>query len=148
MAQSVHFFFSLLVLFGYLVYRGYGFVPFLPALVLAILLQSIFNAGLTMLFAAANVAFRDLQELSTVLFLLWFYSTPVIFPLDLVPARYQVLLRLNPMTHYLQLYRHALYQLSWPSLRLLAATTVTAVLVFTIGYAAFTRLSVTFAKEV
>jgi homopolymeric O-antigen transport system permease protein len=147
-AQSVHFLLSLLVLLAYLVYRGYNFAPTLPLLIVAILLHTVFIAGLTMIFAAANVAFRDLQEFSNVIFLLWFYSTPIIFPLELVPAGYQTVLRFNPMTLYIGLYRNALYSLTWPSAKLLAATAAIAVLTLMVGYVAFLRLSTTFAKEV
>lgn len=147
-AQSIHFLLSLVVLFGYLIYLRQDFYRFLPILIAAIVLQTLFNAGLAMGFAAANVVFRDLQELAQVLFLLWFYMTPVIFPIDRVPAAYRTLLRLNPMTSYVELYRAALYELAWPSLRLFAATTVWAVAAIAIGYIAFSRLAVSFAKEV
>jgi lipopolysaccharide transport system permease protein len=148
LAQSVHFLLSLVVLFGYLIYRGDNFYKHLPLLLLATVLLTIFSAGLTMVFAAANVVFRDLQELVQVLFLLWFYATPVIYPLEMVTGSYQTLLRLNPMTSYLSLFRHAMYYFTWPSPRLLAGTTVVALVTFIAGYAAFTRLAVSFAKEV
>lgn len=148
LSTSVHFLLSLLVLIGYLIYRGDGFLVLLPVLIAAIALQATFNTGLTMAFAAANVPFRDLQELAQIIFLLWFYATPIIYPLDLVPPRYRILLRLNPMTLYVELYRDAMYHLSWPSLKLVAATTITAVVALAVGYTAFSRLAVTFAKEV
>lgn len=149
LAQSVHFLLSLVVLFAYLIYRGDNFYKHLPLLVVATVLLTIFSAGLTMIFAAANVAFRDLQELVQVLFLLWFYATPVIYPLEMVHGQiYQTLLRLNPMTSYLSLFRHAMYYFTWPSPPLLAGTTVVALVTFVAGYAAFTRLAVSFAKEV
>jgi lipopolysaccharide transport system permease protein len=148
LSQSVHFLLSLVVLFGYLIYRGDNFYSHLPLLLLATVLLTIFSAGLTMAFAAANVAFRDLQELVQVLFLLWFYATPVIYPLEMAPAGYQLLLRLNPMTSYLTLFRQSMYYFTWPSARLLAGTTIVALVTFVVGYAAFTRLAVSFAKEV
>jgi ABC-type polysaccharide/polyol phosphate export permease len=148
LAQSVHFLLSLVVVFAYLIYRGDNFIPLLPLLLVAIVLLTIFNAGLTMAFAAANVVFRDLQELVQVLFLLWFYATPVIYPLELAPPRYRTLLLLNPMTSYLSLFRHAMYNLTWPAARLIAGTTAVALLTLACGYAAFTRLAVSFAKEV
>ena len=38
----------------------------------------------------------------------WFFVTPIVYPLDLVPDRYLPLLELNPLTSLVGLYRQAL----------------------------------------
>jgi hypothetical protein len=53
----------------------------LPATLLAIALLTVFVSGVAMWFAGVNVVFRDLQELFVVLFQVWFYATPVLYPL-------------------------------------------------------------------
>jgi ABC-type polysaccharide/polyol phosphate export permease len=58
----------------------------LPATLLAIALLTVFTSGVAMWFAGVNVVFRDLQELFVVIFLVWFYATPVLYPLALVEA--------------------------------------------------------------
>lgn len=147
-AQGVHFLLALLVLFGFLLYRGENFLPFLPLLLVTIAIQTILNAGLTMIFAAANVPFRDVQELAQVVFLIWFYATPIFYSPEMAPPTYRTILQLNPMTIIVTLYRHALYALTWPSLHFILAATAVSVVVFIVGYVAFSRLAVTFAKEV
>lgn len=147
-SQAVHFLLSMLVFAVYALIEGYNFLPLFHWFVLAVVLQTLFVSGLAMLFAAANVGFRDLQELQGVIFLLWFYGTPIIYELDMVPARYQAVLELNPMTHFVALYRHAMYYLSAPSGRVIAACAISAVVSLAFGYALFTRLAVSFAKEV
>jgi ABC-type polysaccharide/polyol phosphate export permease len=172
-AQLIHFLLAFAVLSPYLIAtRGWGVVTHLPAALLAVALLTVFTAGVSMMFAAANVPFRDLQELIVVIFLLWFYATPVIYPTALTrlgdAAIVQGLARvveLNPMTWFLQLFRDAVFgpirvnpmeegerfvalAPAWPSLELVGLCTAAALVTFACGYLVFTRLALTFAKEV
>ena len=59
----------------------------LPATLLAIALLTVFTAGRRDARSpGVNVVFRDLQELFVVIYLVWFYATPVLYPLALVEA--------------------------------------------------------------
>lgn len=102
----------------------------LPALVPGIVLLVMFGTGVSMLFAALNVSFRDLQELTQVIFMAWFYGTPIIYPFYLVEAAAQGpasnswvgpalpyiarLVEINPMFWFVQLFRQALYGTAAP----------------------------------
>jgi ABC-type polysaccharide/polyol phosphate export permease len=160
-SQAVHLLLALLATAPlFFVQRG-NVVPYLPALAVGILLLSLFTAGVSMIFAAGNVGFRDLQELVQVIFLAWFYATPIIYPLFFVvenAPRFLPVILLNPMTWYVRLFQSALYGNplnpgastlpGWPSGTTFAVCTVAAVVTFAIGYLLFHRLAVTFAKEV
>ena len=168
LSQLIHLLLALAVISPYLIYqRGFGVLVHLPATLLAIALLTIFAAGVAMWFAATNVVFRDLQELFVVIFLLWFYGTPVLYPLALV--RHELgtgtwlvtLLQVNPMTWFVEAFRTPLYgpvvegtagvvsgSPGWPSLLALGIISVWAVVVFLGGYASFLRGSRTFAKEI
>ncbi|HYO00058.1 MAG TPA: ABC transporter permease [Actinomycetota bacterium] len=148
LSQLIHLVLSLGVLFVYLAFQRFNFLPFLPLLLLTMVIHTVFVAGISMAFAACNVRFRDLQELTPVIFLLWFYGTPIFYGLDMVPEQYKPVLMLNPMTWYLDLYRHALYYLEYPSARVLGFTALFAAVSFVAGYSIFTRLDRNFAKEV
>lgn len=148
MSQAVHFLLSLVVFGVYMIWTGYNMFSQLHFLVLAFVLQTIFVAGIGMAVAAVNVSFRDLQELLGVILLAWFYATPVIYSLEMVPEPYRSVLSLNPMTWYIALYRQALYHLAGPSAKLILVCSAAGFLSLTVGYLLFGRLSVTFAKEV
>jgi lipopolysaccharide transport system permease protein len=57
--------------------------------------------------SAANVRYRDLSFVVPFVTQIWMYLTPVIYPLDLVPARYRFLLEINPMTPMVSAFRWA-----------------------------------------
>ncbi|MBW3579116.1 MAG: ABC transporter permease [Actinobacteria bacterium] len=170
-AQGVHFLLALLAISPYLVWtRGIGVVAHLPAVALGIVLIGVFASGLAMLFAAANVSFRDLQELVVVIFLVWFYLTPIIYPLQMVidvagdsavGAVALQIVRANPLTWFVEVFRYPLYGIVrttgenasstlpvWPSGELILATTSVALVSFLAGYLVFHRNALTFAKEV
>jgi ABC-type polysaccharide/polyol phosphate export permease len=120
LAQLVHLLLALLVISPYLVVtRGVGVIAYLPLTLLAVGLVTVFTSGVAMWFAGVNVVFRDLQELFIVIFQVWFYATPVLYPLALVGAGgirggptldwLANALLLNPMTWFVEVFRAPLY---------------------------------------
>ncbi len=100
-----------------------------------------------MAFAAANVTFRDLQELVPVMLLLWFYGSPLFYRLEMVPAEFKWVILLNPMTWFLDLYRHIFYYEIPPPLKVIMVSALLALIAFVVGYLLFVRLARTFSKE-
>lgn len=148
LSQLVHFALAMAVLFVILVVAGYGFLPYLPVFLLATVILFVFATGVAMLFAAANTTFRDIQEFSNVLFLLWFYLTPVVYSPALLPPSWRWVIRLNPMTYVVEIMRDGLYYLRYPGWQTVAVATATAALALLIGFTVFGRLAAGFAKEV
>ena len=118
LSQLVHLLLALLVVSPYLVYtRGWSVLAHLPLTLGAIGVLAVFASGVAMWFAGVNVAFRDLQELFIVIFLVWFYATPVLYPLALVRSGWAgdaadwlaVALQFNPMTWFVEFFRAPLY---------------------------------------
>lgn len=155
LSQGVHFLLALAAVGPYLVWaRGIDILWHLPLVLVGFVLVSVLASGLAMLFAALNVTFRDLQEFVVVIFIVWFYATPVVYPYEFaaeraaqLPALVQ-LIELNPMTWFVRLFRAALYHATVPEPQVLATTTSVAGGVFLVGYLLFHRRAVTFAKEV
>ena len=148
LSQGVHFLLSLVVFGAYMLFIGYNFLPLLPLVLMAFILQTLLNMGFAMGIAAGNVSFRDIQELIGIIILLWFYGTPIIYELGSVPAKYRPILKVNPMTWFVDMYRQLLYYRTLPSLETWTICIVSAVLAFGLGYALFNRLAVSFAKEI
>jgi lipopolysaccharide transport system permease protein len=82
--------------------------------------------GLAWLFSVANVFYRDVEHLLGVLFLPWFFLTPVFYGLEQLPAaadhRWLIdLLRYgNPVTPYVEGLRAVILQATIPGASLLA----------------------------
>ena len=117
LSQLVHLLLAFLAVSPYLVYaRGWGILVHLPALLVGVVVVTVFTSGVAMLLAGANVPFRDLQELIVVIMMVWFYATPIIYPFAMVAGIDQTVGRIaalvlsyNPMTWFVRLFRESIY---------------------------------------
>jgi lipopolysaccharide transport system permease protein len=154
LSNLVNFFFELAALFIVLGVMGYRFYIYIYLLPVLIFIQFFLVVGMTFLVSALNVFFRDLQHLITIIMMVWFFGTPIIYPLSMVPEKFQIFLKINPMTIYADYYRNIFYYVKYqesagfPStLDTLMALGIT-VLIFFIGYFVFKRLEPRFAEEI
>jgi lipopolysaccharide transport system permease protein len=108
-ANLVNFLFSLPLLLLFMI--GYR-VPLTWAVLglpVAVAIQYVFTLALAVILAMLTVRYRDLQHLLVNLVSLWFFLTPVLYSLPMVPAPFRSLLLANPMTSIIAGYQDALY---------------------------------------
>ncbi|OGJ37526.1 MAG: hypothetical protein A2383_00690 [Candidatus Pacebacteria bacterium RIFOXYB1_FULL_39_46] len=74
-------------------------------LILAIFWIFIFTIGISLFFASLNVKFRDMSFLVRAIIPIWFYATPIIYSIQLIPEKIKLILFLNPLTAIIQLFR-------------------------------------------
>lgn len=120
--------FSISVLGNGLVNLGLAFIPlllimagmrhpiswtvlFLP---LAVILLALFTLGLAMLLSTLAVFFADVVDMFSILLSAWFYLTPVIYPLDIIPTQLKLYIRWNPMTVFVDLFHSLIYEGQFP----------------------------------
>jgi ABC-type polysaccharide/polyol phosphate export permease len=149
-AGLVHFCLGLTILAAFIAYYG---VPVTPVdllwLPVVMAVQWTLTAGLALFLSAVTVHFRDIRDLLQNLLLLWFFATPIIYPLAIAPAGARRALELNPFTHLAVAYQEVLYVPGpfEPGPKFLALAAV-SVVVLLAGYFVFDRLRDTLAEEV
>ena len=120
--------------------------------------QFLLTLGLGLFLAALTVHFRDIRDLLANLLTLWFFATPIIYPMALVaergprfgslPPLGKVLMDLNPFAHLAISYQEILfYDGPFGHWKWLLALGAVSVVVFAAGYALFDRLRDSFAEE-
>lgn len=128
-----------------------GFVlPWIPLLIVIMALLAVFVGGLALMLSIANVYFRDTQYFITILMQLWMYLSPVIYPFSMVqdasrdigpllgtPVTLEGIYALNPMVHFIDVFRTLLYDNTFPSLQEWGICLGWAVAVFALGMAIF-----------
>jgi lipopolysaccharide transport system permease protein len=120
------------------------FGPGLLFFPLIVLVQLILILGIGLFAAAANVFFRDVQPLLALTVQVWFYASPIIYPVTMVPEQYRFIYFLNPMAGIIDSYRKVLLQQSLPDQSLLISA-VGAVIILILGYQFFKRVEYSFA---
>ena len=117
---------------------------FLPAIIFS---QLMLIMGLGLMAAALNVFTRDIDPLMKLGLQLWFYASPIIYPVSMVPSNLLRFYYLNPMAGILQSYRDVLLFGKIPGEYLLQASLMSLLLLI-LGYWLFKRVEFQFADIV
>jgi len=118
---------------------------FLP---LIILFQLTFTLGLALILAALNVFFSDVRHLLEIFLQIWFWLTPIIYPVSFVPERFQSLYRLNPAVLFVERYRNALLYNKGLSLLNLLSLFLIGIIFLLLGQLIFSSYNRKFAEEI
>lgn len=111
-------------------------------------IQQIFTLGLSFFFSAANLLYRDIQYLLSMILLLWMYATPVIYPADLVPEKYKIFFQINPMAVIINAYRQVILAGAPPKYSSLIIAFVVSSIVLLIGLSYFKSREKIFADNI
>jgi ABC-2 type transport system permease protein len=153
----VTFFVELAVLAVLLLLAGNMVLPWLPVLLLVVVLEFVFVLGLALLFSVLNVYFRDVKHFVSLALKILFYTVPIVYPVSLVPEHKEVagwtipvrqIYELNPLVPLMESFRDVLYDLRFPDLGNLAYVAVWAVAILGFGWWVFSRLEPRLAEEV
>ena len=142
------------VILSSFVTHGTGFFIFLLALMLwkgsvsvlsvallpaPIVLHIVLASGLGMILACCNVFFRDVGQLTTAAFNIWFFLSPVVYAPSLLPKAFQPILRWNPIAPILGLYRSLILSHDFSVTLELGYCVFVAILLFWLGVFTFRR---------
>jgi len=111
-------------------------------------IQFLFTFGVALLISAVNLFYRDVQYLMGLILMLWFYLTPVIYPMEMVPSGLRFLFSLNPMSVLINAYRHTVLGAQMPDLLHLLVAFLVSLVAFLIGWGVFRKLEGRFADVV
>ena len=108
---------------------------FLPV---SIFLLGAFALGFGLLFSAWAIYFPDVAEMYKVALVAWMYLTPIIYPIDIIPAAYRFwFLHLNPMFYLVQIFRLPVYEGTLPPADILVAGTCISLFTLILGWLVF-----------
>jgi ABC-type polysaccharide/polyol phosphate export permease len=139
---------GLIILVALLIYTGHpvGFAAaWLPVL---FLLHLIFISGLSLPLAALNLYFHDIRYLVGVVIYLWFFLTPILYPLSQVPEEYRWIYRVNPNGRLIEAYRYALIENVSPPLGSVGIIAILAIVCLAVGYFLFKKMEGSFADYI
>lgn len=148
LANLLNFLLSLPVLFGFLWFMGVTQGWPLLWLPIIISLHLLFIEGLVLILAAINVFFRDVQHILANLLTLWFFLTPILYPLSQVPPPFNKWVLLNPMAQITLAYQNILFYNRPPDLRVLPVFMGLSLVLLGFGMFFFERYKETFAEKI
>jgi ABC-type polysaccharide/polyol phosphate export permease len=104
---------------------------FLPV---SILIGAAFTAGVGLVVFTLACRFVDVRETYLVLLQPWFFLTPIIYPREIVPESFRVLVRFNPMTYLVEVFRAPLYDGWLPGWKTLLFSILAAAVSLVVGW--------------
>lgn len=135
-----------LVLFGSFIW------PWIPLVLITMLLLALFSAGIALALSIANVHFRDTQYFVGIALNFWMYLTPIVYPISLIENQSQKIgglfgsnltlieiYRWNPLERFVEIFRNLLYDNRWPVADDFLFVSVAAITSFVIGILIFSR---------
>jgi len=123
-----------------------GGIPPMAVFVLPyFILMAIMVLGFSWALSSLNVFIRDVGQVIGIVLNLWFYYTPIIYPLNVIPQKYSIYLKLNPMYHVVEGYRNSLVLNEYPDPYHLLYLGVFSFASFAMGGLLYKRLKPSFA---
>lgn len=99
------------IMFGLLIATElfYGIVPSWPMLAapLFAVLTALMAFAICLWLSALDALYRDVRYALTFLMQVWYFGTPIIYPLSIVPERFRWIMTLNPLAADIQGFRWA-----------------------------------------
>jgi len=102
---------------------------------------TLLTSGFSLLFAAWNVKYRDVNFLVQAVMPLWFYATPIVYTLQILPDFLSSMLYLNPMTGLTEMFHAVLLKQPVYEPELIVLDIFLSVLFFFLGCWVFMRES-------
>lgn len=116
-------------------FPGWAYIALIPLLAI----QVVFAIGLGITLGVLNVFFRDVGQLFGVVLQFWFWLTPIVYPVTILPESLRSLMDFNPMAGLVAGYQAILVNGQWPHWQSLWLVTVLSILLCALGIRLFRK---------
>jgi len=126
-------------------------VPITPAILflpIPMLFLTMFALGVGLILSRLAIFFADVADMYQILLMVWFYASPIIYPIEAISDDRRKLLMLNPMYYLIELFRQPIYQGQIPDLSLTLTAGTISVVALVAGWWYFTQKVDQFAYRV
>lgn len=140
LSEVVTYLISMLIFAIFLGFNGFTLHPRLLLLPFIFYLQQILAFTLGLLTATLTVFIRDVKEMVGIILQLWFWFTPIVYLVDILPTAVRHLLLFNPVFSIIDAYHRLFVFAQIPDLRKLAVITVATHFFLIVFYMLFRHL--------
>ncbi|WP_263147303.1 ABC transporter permease [Pseudomonas sp. RIT-PI-AD] len=124
---------------GFLLVTGKLPGPALLGVLPVLAIQVLFSIGLGIILGVLNVFFRDVGQFVGILLQFWFWFTPIVYPLSVLPDAARAVIALNPMTPVIGAYQTIFVYGRWPDWESLWPVTLIACVLCVLGMRLFRK---------
>lgn len=136
-SSVAHFLFSLIPLFILILSSGTTPSYYMPLLPVVVILIIVFSIGVSLTISMLTVFFHDVLYIYEVILVGWMYLSAIFYPVSILPRQLQALMSINPLYHYISLFRACIYDTSIPLMEHLVFGTSFALVSFAVGWSIY-----------
>jgi lipopolysaccharide transport system permease protein len=140
LSASINYVILMLIFIGFLIITGRAPNISIIGIIPLLIIQQTFAIGLGIFLATLNVFFRDIAHGMGIVLQFWFWLTPIVYPVQIVPEKLNWILEINPMTWIIQGYQNIFLYGSWPIWEEGTVIITIAGLFLILGYFTFVKL--------
>lgn len=118
------------------------------ALPLFLLQTALLSLGFGLWLSALTAKYRDFTFLMGFLTQMWMYATPIIYPISMIPEKWQYIAFLNPMASVVESYKYAFFGIGVVELNYIVISAAVTIIVLLSGILIFNRAERTFIDTV
>jgi ABC-type polysaccharide/polyol phosphate export permease len=139
LSQLLHFSVGYLVVVPAFAIYQIGISAAYLAVPLVIIFMVFFTSGVALTVSTLQVYYRDTQHLLNVVLQLWFWVTPILYSLQMVPERFHPLLFANPLTLFMVTCQDIVVGREFPDVVRLLILLAMGMSSWFVGYAVFLK---------
>jgi lipopolysaccharide transport system permease protein len=148
LAGLLDFILGFVIFVGLLIYYRIGLTISILWLPLILSIQLLLMLGVVLFSSALNVFYRDIRYVIPLVLQLWFYLTPIIYPMSAIPKDLRLYLLINPMVGIINSYRRIVLEGAPPLLEDLLVASCISLAIFFFAYKYFKRVELQFADVI
>lgn len=146
-SEAINFLISTIIIIAFVFIYGLGITKYVLFYPLVLIVQYILVLAISFIISSVTVYIRDLQHFIGVALQLFFYVTPIVYTINIIPENFLWILNINPMTHIINGYRAIFYNQTMPDIKSLLIVAGVMIVICIIGYLLFRKLQKGFAEE-
>jgi ABC-type polysaccharide/polyol phosphate export permease len=135
----------LLFLIGAFIFSNIITLP-LILVPLIIIIQILFTIGFSLIVATGSVYFKDIPKLIPILGNIFFFLTPIFYPLNFIPETLRSIVLINPLALIVMLFHDTMYYQKVPDPEIFTIAALISTLVFLAGFIVFNKFKYSFAE--
>ena len=108
-----------------------------PMILLMMICMALFTTGLSLLLAIAYVNFDDSRSLINIFLMALQYMTPIFYPISVLGPHTRIVIQLNPLTSFLQIFRREFGNTAVPTIHNWEIMIGTSLVAFILGFYIF-----------
>jgi lipopolysaccharide transport system permease protein len=139
-SETITFIVTFLIFLGILFVTGYSFSPYLAFIPVIYFIQQLFAYALGLFLAMFVVFLRDLREIVTIGFQIWFWFTPIVYVFEILPPLAQQILFWNPALAFISAYHDVFILGKMPSFLYLSIVLIMSSILIIVDYVIFKKL--------